>query len=274
MKNIKYILPVLLGFAFWVACHPYEADDVTLPALPAAPSFSINYVQGDSNRVVVTDNSTGYFERFWDFSGGVPGKSARAQDTIFYPKSGTYTITLYGSATGGAGTAQSVKVVNIKKDAQAQCDPQVSLLTGNCEAPGKCWTFSTAAGAVSVGPTPGSSEWYKSPLNGLQAAQYDDSFCFYFDNTHFQYYNNGGTVDPFNGYIVIPFNAPSDLKWILSKGTGAGGLDQILLPNGAFLGVMDSGPNYDIVSMTETTLVVRSKIINSTGWFELTFVKK
>ena len=59
----------------------------------------------------------------------------------------------------------------------------------------------------------------------------------------------------------------------ISKGTGAGGSDQLILPEGAFLGVWDSGPVYDIVSVSETQLVVRSKIINADGWFELTFVK-
>jgi hypothetical protein len=270
MKNIGLFFLLML---FVFACQPYEDSDIKLPALPAAPTFSISYVSGDSNRVIVTDNSTGYFERLWDFGGGIPAKSVRSVDTIFYPTSGTYSITLYGSAEGGAGTAQSVKVVNVTKDATAQCDPKVGLLTGDCKNPGKCWTLSPAAGAVRVGPTPGSSEWYTSPVNGLQAAQYDDRFCFYFDNSHFQYNNNGGTVDPFHGYVVIPFDAPTNLTWFISKGSGDGGTDQIVLPAGAFLGVMDSGPTYDIMSLTENQMVVRSKIINSTGFFELTFVK-
>jgi len=270
MKKISFFFALML---FIAACAPYEPGDISLPALPAPPAFSITFVSGDSNRVVVTDNSTGYFERLWDFGGGIPAKSVRSLDTIFYPTAGTYTVTLYGSAQGGAGTAQTVKVVNITKDATAQCDPQVGLLTGECEAPGKCWTLSPVAGAVRVGPNPGSSEWYTSPVNGLQAAQYDDRFCFYFDNSHFQYNNNGGTVDPFNGYIVVPFNAPSDLTWFISKGSGGGGADQIVLPAGAFLGVMDSGPVYDIVSLNENEMVLRSKILNGTGWFDLTFVK-
>jgi hypothetical protein len=126
---------------------------------------------------------------------------------------------------------------------------------------------------VRVGPTPGSSEWYTSPVNGLQAAQYDDAFCFYFDGGHFQYNNNGQTIDPWNGYIAVNFAPPTNLNWAISKGTGNGGSDQLILPEGAFLGVWDSGPVYDIVSVSETQLVVRSPIINTAGWFELTFVK-
>ena len=38
------------------------------------------------------------------------------------------------------------------------------------------WQFSGVAGAISVGPDPYSDEWYSSPANGLQNAQYDDVY--------------------------------------------------------------------------------------------------
>lgn len=268
MKNVFFLFVLLLTIA---ACAPYEADDIALPELPPPPPFSIEFLSGDSNRLIVTDLSSGNFDRLWDFPAGIPAKSKHPVDTVFYPKAGDYLITLYAAIEGGGGTAQLTKVVSIPKDATGQCDPQIGLLTGDCETPGKCWTLSTAAGAVRVGPTAGSSEWYTSPVNGLQAAQYDDHFCFYFDGSHFQYVNNGGTVDPFNGYAVVPFDAPTNLSWFISKGTGQNGTDQIILPTGAFLGVLDSGPVYDIISLSATKLVLRSKIVNTDGWFELTF---
>lgn len=268
----KYIFPLGLVLVF-SACAPYEDDDINLPPLTGTPSITVEPVNGEPNRVVVKDVSAGFFSRVWEFPGGTPSKSTLAIDTIFYQSKGDYVITIYAAAEGGGGTVQATQTINIAEDAQPACDPQTGLLTGDCETPGKCWTFSHAAGAVRVGPQPGSAEWYSSPLNGLQAAQYDDAFCFYFAGGHFQYENNGGTVNPFNGYQVEPFNAPTNLSWIISKGTGQGGADQLILPDGAFLGVLDSGPVYDIVSVTADQLVVRSKIINSDGWFELTFVK-
>ena len=271
MKKITTLSILALFFA---SCAPYEDDDISLPPLPAAPNFSIEMLAGEPNRVVVKDLSTGFFSRVWDFPGALPLKSTRSIDTVFYAKKGDYTITLYAAAEGGGGTAQASKTITIAEDATVPCDSQVGLLTGDCEPAGKCWTFTTAAGAVKVGPQPGSSEWFNSTANGLQAVQYDDSFCFYFDAAHFEYDNNGQTIDPWNGYIAVDYTPPSNYTWSISKGTGQGGADQIILPDGAFMGVWDSGPVYDIVSLTADKLVVRSKIINVDGWFELTFVRR
>jgi hypothetical protein len=275
MKNILPLFAFLLALA---ACTPYEENDIDLPAQPAAPTFSVEYLNGDSNKVIVTNLSTGFFDHTFDFPGGLPAKSKRAVDTVLYTKAGDYSITLYASGEGGGGVSKSTKIVNIAKDATAECDPLVSLLTGDCEAPGKCWTFSHAAEAVRVGPVPGSEEWYKSPVNGLQDAQYDDRFCFYFQGAKFEYNNNGFSVDPWLQYAVVPYTPPANLTWLLLKGTGDGGKDQIVLPTGMFIGTWDSGPVYDIASLTETELVVRSLISKKDGtpaggWFEFTLVK-
>jgi len=270
MKKSLLLLGMALAFN---ACAPYEDDDITLPAAPGAPSITVELVNGDPNRVVVKDVSGGFFARVWEFPGGTPAKSTLAIDTVFYQSKGDYLVTLYASSEGGGGTSSVTQSINIAQDAQPACDPQTGLLTGDCETPGRCWTLTHAAGAVRVGPTPGSSEWYTSPVNGLQAAQYDDAFCFYFAGGHFQYNNNGQTVDPWNGYNPVNFAPPTNLNWVISKGSGEGGSDQLILPEGAFLGVWDSGPVYDIVSVSETQLVVRSQIVDTAGWFELTFVK-
>lgn len=275
MKNVLLFWLLILAVA---ACSPVEENDIDLPAQPAAPTFSMEYLAGDSNRIVVQDLSTGFFDHTFDFPGGIPAKSKRAVDTVFYTKAGDYLVTLYAAGEGGGGVSQSTKVARINQDATALCDPLVGLLTGSCEAAGKCWTFTHAAEAVRVGPVPGSTEWYKSPANGLQAAQYDDLFCFYFDGAKFQYANNGQTVDPWNGYAAVPFTPPTNLTWLISKGTGDAGADQIVLPAGTFIGTWDSGPVYDIAKLTATELVLRSPIRNQngtpgTGWFEFTLLK-
>lgn len=275
MKNLLPIFTLLLALA---ACTPYEENDIALPNPPGSPSFSVEFLSGDSNRVVVKNLSTGFFDYTFDFPGGLPAQSKRAVDTVFYTKAGDFTITLYGSAENGGGVTQSSKVVTIAKNATSLCDPMISLLTGNCEAPGRCWTLTHAAGAVKVGPTPGSSEWYKSPVNGLQDAQYDDRFCFYFEGSKFEYANNGFSVDPWNGYAVVPFTPPANQTWFISKGSGDGGKDQIILPAGAFIGTWDSGSTYDIVTLTDTEMVLRSQIrlqngSPGSGWFEFTLIK-
>lgn len=276
MKYILSLLTLLMLAA--TACTPYEDEDIALPAPSSVPTFTVEFVNGDSNRIIVKNTSSGFFDHTFDLPGGIPARSKRSVDTVLYTKAGDYAVTLYASAQGGSGVTKNTKIITIAKDAKVTCDPMVSLLTGDCDAPGKCWTFSHAAEAIRVGPVPGSEEWYKSPVNGLQSAQYDDRFCFYFEGGKFEYLNNGQTVDPWNGYAAVGYTPPTGLTWLLSKGTGDGGKDQIILPAGAFIGTWDSGPVYDIAQLTETELVIRSRLTNKdgtpgTGWFEFTLVK-
>jgi hypothetical protein len=275
MKKSIFILAAIVFFA---TCSPFQEKEISLPAQPDAPNFSMEFLPNDANRVVVKDLSAGFFDRSWSFKGGIPAASKRSVDTIFYPKSGDFETVLFVASEGGGGVSKSTKIAAISQNAVAVCDPQIGLLTGDCEIAGKCWTLSHEAKAIVVGPTPGSNEWYKSPVNGLQNEQYDDQFCFYFDGSRFQYNNNGLTIDPWNSYAAVPFAAPTDLTWFISKGTGDGGKDQIVLPAGAFLGTWDSGSVYDIASLAGDKMVLRSPIRAQNGspgmgWFEFTFVK-
>ena len=258
-----------------ISCDPQSEKDVVIGPLPGSPNFSIDYVPNDSNRVVVTDLSGDSFVRLWT-TGGNPATSKLQSDTIYFPKKGTYSITLNISQTGGNGTASTPKSVTISKDAQTPCSGAVGLLTGECGAGGKCWKFSSVAGAITVGPTYGSGEWYKSPAGALVASQYDDRYCFTFDGSLFDYKNQGSTVNPFNGYVDEPFT-PVAGPFTFSAGTGMNGVDQILLNKGQFMGTRDSYNEIDIVKLTETELVIRAPLAKANGdkadgWFEFKFV--
>lgn len=270
----KYIIPsvFLLLIGCFLSCEPSIDDQITLPTRPEDPSISIEQLNDGSNRVVVKDLSAGYFSRVWDLPGGTPNSSTLATDTILYQKAGDYSITLHATTEGGGGTASASQTISFAEDAILSCTDEITNLTGGCENPnGKCWTLSQVAGAISVGPTPGSTEWFTSPEGGLVPEQYDDRFCFTFEESSFQYKNNGSTIDPYQGYAAIAIDPPTDLKYFLSEGGGEEGETRIVLPDGAFMGVMDSGPLYDIIYLTETELVVRSQIIGGAGWFDLYF---
>lgn len=273
--NINLLL-LLGGLLFW-SCQPFEEDDINLGDLPAPPEFSVEILESDSNRVVIKDLSSGTFERLWDLPGGDPKTSGEAVDTILYRKAGTFNITLYVAAEGGNGTNFSRQQVTIAKDATLPCDPVISLLTGDCGTDGKCWTFSHVAGAVTVGPTYGSGEWFTSQADGLVPDQYDDQYCFFFEDLVFQYNNNGLTVNPWAGYVAEPLDlGPGD--WIYSVGTGMNGADQIIIPDTHFMGVRDADNVMDVMILTEDELVVRARICGpdgvpaAQGWFELYFV--
>ncbi|MDX2247464.1 MAG: hypothetical protein SF052_11840 [Bacteroidia bacterium] len=260
-----------------ISCAPFVAEDIDIGPLPVAPDFSAEVLASDPNAVVIRDISEGFFSRVWDLPGGAPGRSTEALDTIVYTKAGTYTITLYAASETGGGTSSISKSVTIAQDLVIACDSLVSLLTGECQGVGKKWTFSKDAGAVGVGPNPYSTEWYSSPPNGLQPEQYDDNYIFYFDGSVFVYDNNGATVDPCQGYQALPFTSPPNMQWTLTPGAGVSGETRITLPDDIFMGVKDSGPFYDIVSVTETELVLHAPLRpctpGTTGWFTFRFVK-
>lgn len=275
MKNIYYILLVMLTGFF--ACNPTSEKDVVLGPLPGTPEFSVDFAPDDSNRVVVKDLSGQGFVRLWSAPGANPTTSKLETDTLYFPKKGTYEVTLYISAKGGNGTASASKSIIIPHDAVTPCSGPIGLLTGDCGSAGKCWKFSLEAGAIAVGPTAGSSEWFRSPANGLVPSQYDDRYCFNFDGNVYDYQNQGFTVNPFNGYVDEAYN-PVEGPWQFSPGTGANGVDQIILTHGQFVGTRDSYSQLDIVKLTETELVVRTNFATATGdkntggWFEFKFV--
>jgi hypothetical protein len=272
----------LLAFAamtlFW-ACAPDRDDLITLPDPPAAPDFAIETIPNDSNRIIVRNLSAGNFQLLWDLPQGLPKNSSKAVDTIYYKNKGTYSVTLYVSKADGSGTVSTTKQVEILTDAIPECNPTMALLTGDCEAPGKCWTLSHAAGAVKVGPTYDDFSWFTSTENGLQDAQYDDAYCFKFNNLVFEYNNNGLTVNPWDGYQAQEYpTAPSEFEY--SVGTGTMGRSQIILPEGQFMGVRDADNVLDVITLTDSELIVRTRICDAAGvpaaegWFELTFVKQ
>jgi hypothetical protein len=275
MKKISLLF--LLSTLVWWACQPARDDDFQLSDPPVAPDFSVEMLAGDSNRVVVKDLSEGNFQQLWDFPSGTPLTSTRALDTVFFAKKGEYFITLFVSKTDGSGTSSASKKVTILTDAPVSCTPKMAMLTGDCNALGKCWTLARDAGAVKVGPTYDDFSWYTSPTDGLQNEQYDDGFCFTFENLVFQNRNNGASVDPWNGYTPVPLD-PGVSAFTFSEGTGILGRDQIILPDDQFMGVWDCDNVLDVVKLSADELIVRGRqrAQNGTplaqGWFELRFV--
>lgn len=275
----KFLYIIALVTLTFAACTPDRNDDIQLATDLITPNFTIERLEGDSNRVVIKDLTAGAFQRLWSAPGGTPKNSTKAIDTIFFNKIGSYNITLSVSASNGSGSQFLTKSVDILTDAPLVCSPKLAILTGDCTPEGKCWSLSNAASAVKVGPTYDDFSWYSSPENGLQDQQYDDLFCFTFENLVFQNRNNGASINPWNGYV------PQDIDhgladFIFSEGTGINNRDQIIIPNNQFMGVWDADNVMDVVKLTPTELVLRMKLCSQTGepnaegWFELTFVPR
>ena len=176
-------------------------------------------------------------------------------------------------------------------DAQAcNYDPAVEFDDGSCC---ECidgtlpptllgvWQFDTSAGALSVGPTPLSDEWYSSPEDGLEPTLLDDRWTFTESNMLI-YDNSGTTLNPFEGYVETAVEWDPWVFEMESAGgiLGLNGFTVLSETSGicGWMGVWDSGPNYEIVELTETTLVILSQIqsidcVPSGGYFTLRFVR-
>ncbi len=278
--RLHHFLPFALLLAA-VGCQPIEEEGIDLPGTPNA-SFDWEYLYVDtastpyvdSNRVVFTSMAGDAFLHFWDFGNGFTSNATA--DTTFYPQSGDYEVTYSVYTAGGSGSATAA--IPIANTVELPCEGTLALLTG-CDDQ-KTWIFSGEAGAISVGPTPGSTEWYSSPVAGLVPEQYDDSYQLSVNGEYF-YHNNGGTINPFEGYVVNELAVPDTLSYLLNPGVGLNGEDQIrLLPDDTgfcwFMGVWDAGPTFDIIELTEDRLVVMAPIMNGDctngeGFFTLIF---
>jgi hypothetical protein len=143
------------------------------------------------------------------------------------------------------------------------------------------WEFDTSVGAISVGPSPLSDDWYSSPEDGLQPTQLDDRWTFTTSNLLI-YENSGTTLNPFEGFIEVEVDWEPWTFAFDSVGSVLGFAEFTLFSEDpafcGWMGVWDSGPSYEIVELTETNLVIHG-IVNGpdcspqTGYFTLRFVR-
>lgn len=125
------------------------------------------------------------------------------------------------------------------------------------------WQFSTAAGAIQVGPDPYSNDWFSSFALGLQNAQYDDLYTFHADGTISMDYA-GTIIDAFSDYSEQAYGCTGVAMEFLPEGGTSGEPAFALLPDAdactcPFIGTNDGGLVYDIVSLTETSLALHAQ---------------
>jgi len=281
LHNIIISTFCLSLFLFVVSCEPYQEEGIDIGDLPGEPTFTLSVDPSNANKIIITNTSTGFYDFIWDVEGGfgtsgVPGVSLLQSDTILYPNMGTYDITLHAASSAGNGTSFSTQSVVITEDVMIECDDKFIMLTDNCTS--KCWKLASSAGSIMVGPTELSGEWFSSPDNGLAAEQEDDLWCFNFDGLAWSYENSGATFSACQGFVGDPnYPVPTGVVYnVLNSGTTFSTY-KILLPDGVWMGVEDSGPEYQIVSMTDQEMVLLAPIAPcdgspSNGWFTITFV--
>lgn len=272
----------LLVAGLCTACDPYEEDDIDIGMLPEAPTFTMSVSLEDPNVIVITNTSDGFHDFVWDISGGIglegiPGLSNLSHDSISYALMGSYDISLHAMKIGGSGTAVSTQTVTIAEDAPIECDVKFDFLTNGCTT--RCWKLGSNEGAVKVGPVELSGEWFTSPAGGLPTEQSDDTWCFNYADLSWSYMNNGATLSPCigGGDIIMDYPIPSDKTFSVIPNTTSFAVNKIVLESGVWMGVEDSGPEYQVVSITNDEMVLLTTLkpcdgSPSPGWFTLTFV--
>ncbi len=273
LNYIIFLFSIILIGTF-TSCDSYVEDGIDLPALPDDPTFTLEEDPNNPNRIIVKFSEEGFFSHVWDLPGGTPTTSTLNVDTIFYVKAGMYDITLNAAATDGGGTASSTQSIIIAEDAVIECDDNLTLLTDECTS--KCWRLAQTPGAISVGPTPLSSEWFSS--SDLDGAQVDDLWCFDFDGAAFRYMNNGNTFSSCANFSVIEnYPIPANMTYSVVPSDSEFSSLKILLPEEFWMGVEDSGNEYEIIELSEDQMVLLTTIAPcdgtpSPGWFTLTFL--
>lgn len=279
MKLYNKIFFLALCSIMIFSCDPYEEDNIDIGQLPEAPTFTMSVDPANANNIIITNTSVGFYDFIWDISGGfgtegVPNVSILETDTVLYPDMGVYDITLHAAKIGGSGTSFSTQSVTIDQDAAILCDEKFELLTGGCTS--RCWKLKDANGSIQVGPEQLSAEWFSS--TGLEPTQLDDTWCFDFSDFSWTYINNGSSFSACQGFVEDPaYPVPTGVSFtVLNSGTDFSTY-KILLSAPVWMGVEDSGPEYEIVSISDTEMVLLSPIATcdgsaSPGWFTLTFV--
>jgi hypothetical protein len=243
---------VCAGFVCLLSsCSPDKTGSL---GTKATASFTVTPVPNKVNTYVLQSTSQNAFGYQWDKGNGsfVKGK---ATDTAYFPLKGTYTVKL--RAFGRGGYDSTAQTVNITVD-DILNNATFKLLTA------KSWKLDpTGTSTIIVGTESNPAQYFGGGT--LADCQVDDVYTF--STTMKLTYNaNGGT---FNGGNVTPnYTCSTDRSFTsvdytflptVSAGQGIAGIQLTGTPPTRFIGVTDvSSNNYRIISITPTTMVLRS----------------
>lgn len=128
------------------------------------------------------------------------------------------------------------------------------------------WQLSTEAAAISIGPTPFSTEWYSSNPFGLEPEQYEGRWSLS-DNGAYTYHETSGTIDPFGN--LVTYNPEVTTVEYFEEGGELGGLafevadmNTSLGTLCGWMGYVNSGPTYDVVELTGSNLTILAEVWN------------
>ncbi|MDR2969196.1 MAG: PKD domain-containing protein [Tannerellaceae bacterium] len=284
MKNIlKSGLLVLITLFALASCDPQESNDYSLGPVPQESqlSFTATPSSGKPNVIVFQDASSVPGVALWELGNGSTAKGSSAQAE--YPFAGTYTITMTLYTSGGSATVTNT--VTIAQDDMSLLDtPMYNALTGGAaNLEGKTWVFDRYNnGHFGVGPADaGNPDWWSCPAEGKNGASlYTQEFTFTQVGIKLEWKNNGyiytnaAGKDALGGeFVDNPGGAGDfDVKYA-PKSAYTFALNEtdktITLSDGAFFGFYTGNSTYEILSLTDDVLYVKSRstVEAGNGWF-------
>lgn len=278
MKTFKIyttgIVIALIALIFF-AC---KYDTRELSAKPKA-SFTVTPVAGQTNKYLLTSNSTNAFRYQWDKGTGNYAEG-KAVDTAYFSDAGTYKVKLF--VFGHSGIDSTFQTITVTQDDPAALTP-FKILTGNSS---KKWKLAPEAGALWIGPDPATTWWGNSVADVTgRSCMFNDEYTFvkagnvliYDSKGDFYVDDEGGNPHPAgmppigcyaNSAIPAQFQAWANSgtftfdvinnNKLKLNGTGAHlGLYKAANPPDAAVTTPQSSITYDIVSITPTRLVVK-----------------
>lgn len=268
------------------SCAPQESDDYSLGAVPQESqlSFTATPSSGKPNVVQLQDASSVTGVVLWDLGNGSTAKGNAVQAE--YPFAGTYTITMTLYTSGGSATISNT--VTIAQDDMSLLDtPMYNALTGGADnLAGKTWVFDQyKEGHFGLGPVESTTtEWWTCPAEGKTGSSlYTQEFTFIqvgvkmlWKNNGSVYTNTAGVNDlagkgypnavatPVDDYDVGYEPNASGYTFSLNETDKT-----ITLSGGAFFGHYSGTSTYEILSLTDDVLYLKSRSVlePTNAWF-------
>jgi PKD repeat protein len=272
------------------ACLPEsDSKSIDIGDTPEA-TFTVTPIAGMKNKYVVQSTEPDVFVHRWNFGDGSGDFVGEQTDTAYYPSKGEYTITLLAANANGSGRNEIT--IDVEEDDPNSCFGKKALLTGCATGESKTWVLlQPEGGALFVGPPGLASAWWSNSeadvTDATRTCMFDDEYTFTKSGGYiFERFGNmrvddeGGNPWPTDIGLSIGCHDMTEIpEKYQAWGSGNFAFKIIgesklqVIGTGAHMGlykvgetgttaVPESSITYDIVSLTETTLVIKKEY----GW--------
>ena len=186
-------------------CTPDDKKE-NLGTAPTA-TFTVNPLSGKANYYVASASGTGVFQYYWNKGDGSASFLGGPNDTIFYPFSGNYRVTLLAFGHGGYDSVAQI----VQVDSNA---PQVNVLVNPGLTTDSGWTVLNVGGAqTTIAFTPQGLNLSNAPGSSTNGGVYQAVQV------------KGGVVYTFSATVTTPGSSGTWVEFYFGTTTPTQGSD-------------------------------------------------